>query len=207
MARHLRSIEEEYELAMADPREQRILDVAPEVDRVSGLHAPTLSDSELQHFERNGYIVLGKVAPTERIEAMCERIDDIMMGRVVLPNPMLFQLCPSADDLPQFAEHGSAQTKVWKGPTLRYRKIQDLEQDPLYLEYMSLPIFRDVTRKIVAEKISLYRTMFFNKPAMVDDTTKSRGASGVVINCTRSKPRERLSSSALGPLGAVSTSK
>ena len=63
--------------------------------------------------------------------------------------------------LPQYAEHGSAQSKVWKGPTLRYRKIQDLEQDPLYLEYMGLPIFRDVTRKIIAEEVSLYRTMFF----------------------------------------------
>ena len=74
---------------------------------------------------------------------MCDRIDDIMMGKVVLENPALFQLCPSAEDLPQYAEHGSAQTKIWKGPTLRYRKVQDLEQDPLYLEDMGLPIFRD----------------------------------------------------------------
>ena len=184
-ARSVPLTEDDYELAMADPREQRILDVPPQVDQATGLHAPTLSDSELEHFHREGYILLGKVASPAHIEAMCERIDDIMMGRVVLPNPMLFQLCPSAEDLPQFAEHGSAQTKVWKGPTLRYRKIQDLEQDPLYLEYMSLPVFRDVTRKIVAEKVSLYRTMFFNKPAMLDDATKSRGASGVVINSAR----------------------
>jgi phytanoyl-CoA hydroxylase len=175
-------IEDEYEAAMADPRNHRILDVAPEIDPSTGLHAPQLSDAELEHFEREGFIVLGRVAPPEQIEAMCERIDDIMMGRVVLPNPALFQLCPSAEDLPHYAEHGSAQTKVWKGATLRYHKVQDLEQDLLYLEYMGLPIFRDVTKKIIAEEVSLYRTMFFNKPAMTDEATKARGASGVVIN-------------------------
>jgi len=154
-------LEDEYEAAMADPQNMRVLDVAPEIDPATGLHAPQLSDAELEHFEREGFIFLGRVAPPEKTEAMCDRIDDIMMGKVVLENPALFQLCPSAEDLPQYAEHGSAQTKVWKGPTLRYRKVQDLEQDPLYLEYMGLPIFRDVTRQIIAEEVSLYRTMFF----------------------------------------------
>jgi hypothetical protein len=98
-----------------------------------------------------------------------------MLGNVRLPEPMLFQLCPSAADLPQFAEHGGAQTKVWKGPTLRYRKVQDLEQDELYRAYMAAPIFRSLCARIIeapADRVSLYRTMFFNKPA----------ASGVLIN-------------------------
>lgn len=72
-----------------------------------------------------------------------------MLGTRTLPEPMLFQLCPSAADLPQYSEHGSAQTKVWKGPTLKYRKVQDLEQDELYRAYMAAPVFRDLTTKII----------------------------------------------------------
>ena len=129
-------------------------------------------------FHEHGYISLGRAAPLAAVEALGERIDDLMLGRLTLPRPMLWQLCPSASDLPQFAEHGGAQSKVWKGSTLRYRKVQDLEQDELYLEYMSLPIFRDITRKIVAERVSVYRSMFFNKPAGVSPEREG----GVVIN-------------------------
>ena len=123
------------------------------------LHSPTLSDAELQTFHDQGYVHLGHVAPAEEIEAMCQRIDDIMLGNISYDN-MLMQLCPSAGQ-PEL----SRQSKVFKGSTLKYRKIQDLEQDPLYLAYMQKPLFRDLTRKIVGEQISIFRAMFFNKPA------------------------------------------
>eukprot|EP01046_Picozoa_sp_COSAG06_P017639 COSAG06_NODE_1206_length_10270_cov_8.055255_2_plen_225_part_00 len=145
-----------YEASMA--ADQRLLEPPP-----PGLHPPTISPAELASFHRDGFISLGRCAPLEQIEALGERIDDIMMGTVRHANPMLFQLCPSATDLPQFAEFGAAQTKLWKGATLKYRKVQDLEQDPLYLDYMSLPVFRDIASKIIGPRVSLYRTMFFNK--------------------------------------------
>jgi hypothetical protein len=106
-------------------------------------------------------------------------MDDLMMGRVRTARPMLFQLCPSATDLPQFAQYGSTQTKVWKGPTLRYRKIQDLEQDLLYREYMALPIFQDLTSKVIGPNISIYRSMLFNKP--VGSLQDDRRQGGVPI--------------------------
>jgi len=145
-----------YEASMA--ADQRLLEPPP-----PGLHPSTISPAELASFHRDGFISLGRCAPLEQIEALGERIDDIMMGTVRHANPMLFQLCPSATDLPQFAEFGAAQTKLWKGATLKYRKVQDLEQDPLYRDYMSLPVFRDITSKIIGPRVSLYRTMFFNK--------------------------------------------
>jgi hypothetical protein len=145
-----------YEASMA--ADQRLLEPPP-----PGLHPSTISPAELASFHRDGFISLGRCAPLEQIEALGERIDDIMMGTVHHANPMLFQLCPSATDLPQFAEFGAAQTKLWKGATLKYRKVQDLEQDPLYRDYMSLPVFRDITSKIIGPRVSLYRTMFFNK--------------------------------------------
>lgn len=126
---------------------------------MSDLHAPVLSDEELRTFHEQGYVRLGKVVPDAQVDALCRRIDDIMLGHVRYDN-MLMQLCPSAGD-PEL----SKQTKTFKGSSLKYRKIQDLEQDPLFLAYMQNPLFRDLTRKIVGEEISVFRAMFFNKPA------------------------------------------
>ena len=122
-------------------------------------HPPVLSDAELAAYHEHGYVRLGKVAPDEEIEALCRRIDDIMLGKIRYDN-MLMQLCPSAGK-PEL----STQTKVFKGSTLKYRKVQDLEQDPLFLPYIQHPLFRDITRKIIGEEVSAFRTMFFNKPA------------------------------------------
>ncbi len=126
---------------------------------MTALHSPTLSDAELQTFHDQGYVHLGHVAPAAEIEAMCQRIDDIMLGNISYDN-MLMQLCPSAGE-----EELSRQTKEFKGSSLKYRKIQDLEQDPLFLAYLQHPLFRDLTAKIIAEKVSIFRAMFFNKPA------------------------------------------
>ncbi len=123
------------------------------------LHAPFLSDEELEQYNELGYVRLGHVAPDEEIDGLCERIDDIMLGNISYDN-MLMQLCPSAGK-PEL----SKQTKEFKGSSLKYRKIQDLDQDPLFLAYMQKPLFRDITTKIICEKVSIYRTMFFNKPA------------------------------------------
>ena len=140
---------------------------------VSPIHAPTLSDAELQQFERDGYLRLGQVGSSQHVEALQDRIDAIMLGEVTVPN-MMMQLCPSATDLPQFAEFGAQQSRVFKGPTLKYRKIQDLDQDDVYRSYITLPLFGDVTQKLCGDPgvqndgpvpISVVRTMFFNKPA------------------------------------------
>jgi hypothetical protein len=126
---------------------------------VECLQPPTFSDAELEQFWDQGYVRLGHVVPTGQIEALCERIDDIMLGRIRYDN-MLMQLCPSAGQ-PEL----SVQTKTFKGSSLKYRKIQDLEQDPLFRAYMQHPLFRDITRRILGEEVSIYRAMFFNKPA------------------------------------------
>ena len=122
-------------------------------------HPPVLSNAELAAYHEHGYVRLGKVAPDADIKALCQRIDDIMLGKIRYDN-MLMQLCPSAGK-PEL----SKQTKMFKGSTLKYRKVQDLEQDPLFLPYIQHPLFRDITRKIIGEEVSAFRTMFFNKPA------------------------------------------
>jgi len=126
---------------------------------MSTLHASTFSDEELETFHEKGYVLLGKVASDEEIGNLCQRIDDIMLGKIQYDN-MLMQLCPSAGK-PEL----SRQSKEFKGSSLKYRKIQDLDQDPLFLAYIRNPLFREVSKRIVGPQISAYRTMFFNKPA------------------------------------------
>ena len=126
---------------------------------MTDLHAPVLTHDELATFQEQGYVRLGKVAPDEEINALCQRIDDIMLGKIRY-DKMLMQLCPSAGN-PEL----SKQTKEFKGSTLNYRKVQDLEQDPLFLPYIQHPLFRNITRKIIGAEVSAFRTMFFNKPA------------------------------------------
>lgn len=126
---------------------------------MTDIHDPFLSDGEVEAFREEGYVRLGQVVPVEEIEALCERIDDIMLGNIAYPD-MLMQLCPSAGD-----EEKARQTKGFKGSSLKYRKIEDLEKDPLFRAYIRHPLFRNATAKIIGEKISIYRAMFFNKPA------------------------------------------
>ena len=122
-------------------------------------HAPALSPDELDAYREQGYVRLGHVATAEEIDALRKRIDQIMLGEISYDN-MLMQLCPSAGD-----PEKSRQTMEFKGSTLKYRKIQDLEQDPLFLTYMQKALFRDLTAKIIGDNVSIYRAMFFNKPA------------------------------------------
>ena len=126
---------------------------------MTALHASELSAAELDQFHEQGYVRLGHVASREEIDGLCQRIDQIMLGEVRYDN-MLMQLCPSAGN-PEL----SRQTKEFKGSSLKYRKIQDLEQDSLFLDYIQKPLFRDLTAKIVASEVSIFRAMFFNKPA------------------------------------------
>ena len=141
---------------------------------MSNLHAETLTDEELQTFHEQGYVRLGKVVPDAEIEALCQRIDNIMLGHIRYDN-MLMQLCPSAGK-PEL----SKQTKEFKGSSLKYRKIQDLEQDVLFRTYIQHPLFRDITWKLIGEEISIFRSMFFNKPAGqgVEITWHQDGAGG-----------------------------
>jgi hypothetical protein len=114
-------------------------------------------------YEELGYLKLGKIDP-ETLHNLQQRIDDIMLGRAsVAYDRMLMQL----DSATGAYEDAGEQSKGFKGATLDYRKIQDLEYDPLFLEYLQHPVFEDICRRIYgsAATVSVFRAMFMNKPA------------------------------------------
>ena len=115
------------------------------------------SDSHHERFLARGYLRLGKVASADELAGLQQRIDDLMLGRVRYPN-MRLQL--------HEAETGRLRRTLGnEAATLSYRRIDDLEQDPLFLAYMQRPLFRRICRRCVGGAVSVFRAMLMNKPA------------------------------------------
>lgn len=123
-----------------------------------------ITNQQWAQYERDGYLKLGKLLSDADLKALQQRIDDIMLGKAHVDyDRMLMQLDSGSGKY----EDAGAQSKGFKGPTLDYRKIQELEFDPLYLAYMQRPIFRDISARVYGPDtpIAAFRAMFMNKPA------------------------------------------
>lgn len=123
-----------------------------------------ISEAQWAQYKRDGFLRLGKLLSDDELSALQQRIDDIMLGRAAVPyEKMLMQL---DSDTGRYSDAG-VQSKGFKGPTLNYRKIQDLELDPLILRYTQRPIFREICERVygAGTPIDSFRAMFMNKPA------------------------------------------
>ena len=123
-----------------------------------------ITDEQWAQYEEKGYLRLGKILSDEDLAALQTRIDDIMMGRAALDySKILMQL----DSLDGQYENAGEQSFGHKGARLDYRKIQELEADPLFWEYMNRPVFREICQRQYggAMPITAFRAMFMNKPA------------------------------------------
>jgi len=123
-----------------------------------------LTDAQWQQYEDEGMLRLGRLLDDGQLRAAQQRIDDIMLGRADVDfDRLLMQLDTASGRYEDLGE----QTRGHKGPSLDYRKIQDLEFDPLFLQFMQRPIFRHICAREYGEEteISCFRAMFMNKPA------------------------------------------
>jgi len=125
---------------------------------------PILTDDQWLQYTRDGYLKLGKLLADDELKALQDRIDAIMLGEADVDyDRMLMQLDSDTGN------YGDAKpmTKGHKGATLNYRKIEQLEFDPLFLEYMQRPIFREICARHYGchVPVSAFRSMFMNKPA------------------------------------------
>ena len=123
-----------------------------------------ITDEQFSQYERDGYLHLGQVADGEKLAALQERIDDIMMGRAPLDYERIFmQLDTDTGKYSDMKPGGRGH----KGASLDYRKIQDLEFDPVHLAFMQEPLFREICERVYGPDtaIACFRAMFMNKPA------------------------------------------
>jgi polysaccharide pyruvyl transferase WcaK-like protein len=120
-----------------------------------------LTDDQWQQFEKDGYLLLGRVLDDSQLTALRTRIDDVMLGRVRYPSlQMQLDTGGRYEDLPDpQAGHTEA--------TLAYRKVQGLEGDPLVLDLIRHDLFREICARIYGKhaSISIFRAMLMNKPA------------------------------------------
>ena len=112
-------------------------------------------DMEHEQFTNQGYLRLGQVLSVHQLTALQERINDIMLGRVRYEN-MRLQAVDKNSEGRRTIGNGEA--------TLSYRRIDDLEQDPLFLSYIQHPLFRQITHRYIGEEVSVFRSMLMNKP-------------------------------------------
>jgi phytanoyl-CoA hydroxylase len=123
-----------------------------------------LTAAQWEQFWQEGYLRLGAVLSQEELAALQGRIDDIMLGKAPVDyDRMLMQV----DSMTGKVADAGPQSKGFKGPTLNYRKIQDLEFDPLFLDCMQKPLFREICAQVYGETtpVACFRAMFMNKPA------------------------------------------
>ena len=124
------------------------------------IEAGVFNATSREHFETYGYARLGCMLKRTELEALKQRINEIMLGEVVYKN-MLFQLDSEDGEY----SNAPAASLGHKGATLAYRKIMGLELDPVFLRYMQHPLFREITEYYIGNEVSIYRAMFMNKPA------------------------------------------
>jgi hypothetical protein len=126
--------------------------------------ATELTEAQWNEYEEQGYLRLGKLLSDSELAELQQRIDDIMLGKATLDYAKMMMQLDS--DSGEYGDVGQ-QSYGHKGSTLNYRKIQDLEFDPIFLEYMQRPIFKDICERHYGEgcSASCFRAMFMNKPA------------------------------------------
>jgi len=115
-------------------------------------------------FEQDGYLRLGRVLSDADLANLQGRIDAIMLGTADVDyGRLLMQLDSTTGD---YSDAG-VQSNGHKGATLAYRKIQNLECDEVFGEFVRRPVFRDICANVYGPEapIACFRAMFMNKPS------------------------------------------
>lgn len=113
----------------------------------------------LAEMAEHGVARLGRVLNDEGLELLRARTDDLMLGRVTYPG-LFFQ---GDSDTGRYED--LEYKKGYRGPSLKYRKIEKLEKDPLFLAWIENALFERVARAWIDGGITIYRAVLFNKPA------------------------------------------
>lgn len=116
-------------------------------------------DAAVAEYRVNGFARLGRVADDATLDLLRQRADAIMMGEVKYPG-LFFQL-----DSETGRYYDLDYGKGYQGPSLRYRKIEKLERDPLFWRWIASDVFRRVAARVYPGGVSLYRALLMNKHA------------------------------------------
>ncbi len=117
-------------------------------------------DEAVVHYLEHGWARLGQLAGEATLGPLRDRVDQIMLGEVSYDG-LFFQHDSETGDYADLA-YGQG----WEGPSLKYRKIEKLEKDPLFFAWLSNDVFRRVAARVYGPtSITLYRAFLMNKHA------------------------------------------
>jgi phytanoyl-CoA hydroxylase len=111
----------------------------------------------LAHYEEHGFARLGRVLSDEGLRLLRERAEQLMLGEVAYPG-MFFQL-----DAVTGRYEDAPLGLGWQGPSKRYRKLEKLELDDRFREWLRNPLFERIARARIEGGVVLYRSIIFNK--------------------------------------------
>jgi len=118
-----------------------------------------LLEPALAHYDEHGWARLGAAIDEPTLAALRERADQIMLGQIV-HDGLFFQHDADTgryDDLPRGIG--------WQGPSLRYRKIEKLERDPLFRAFLENALFARIAKARIDGGVVLCRAVLFTKAA------------------------------------------
>jgi phytanoyl-CoA hydroxylase len=110
-------------------------------------------------FYRDGYQRLGRCFDEAYVRALRARADELMLGQVAYDG-MFFQH-DSASRQYEDLTYGAG----YVGPSLRYRKLEKLELDPLFRAHIEHDEIARMVGRMIAGPIAIYRATLFNKAA------------------------------------------
>ena len=120
-----------------------------------------IDEPQWSDYARDGYLHLGRVLEPAEVEALCARADDLALGKVHNPS-IEMQL-----DTGGIYEELPGAVRAFEQGTLRYRKLQGLQTDPLFARLVWHPLAAEIcARQYGAHApVSIFRAMVMNKPA------------------------------------------
>jgi len=119
---------------------------------------PALSDSQVEQYWRDGFVVAPRLVGDDDIAAYDQRFEDIVYERVAIDDRMLVM----------------KDVMVAKGvidpssPPERIQKLQDFELDPVLDGYCRHPRVLACVERIIGEGVMTIHNMLINKPPNVD---------------------------------------
>lgn len=122
--------------------------------------APEVLARAVAEIRDQGFARLGRICDETTLDALRARADALMLGHV-RHEGLFFQRDAEGGryaDLP----YG----RGWEGPTLEYRKVEKLEQDPVFRAWIEAPTFAPLARAFTGDDgVALCRAVLFTKGA------------------------------------------
>ena len=113
----------------------------------------------LAHLAEHGWARLGGCDDGDAMAGLRARADEIMLATTATDGLFFQHDSPTGayDDL----EFGGG----WVGPSPGYRKIERLEQDPIFRAWIDNPRFARIAHAAIGPEVALYRAVLWSKRA------------------------------------------